>query len=161
MSGPNINGFQATVNNALPVAVAGDVRGNSLKIPLASPTGGVISPVGGLTTGAFACVDSAGVVTQGYVAAAQIGFLARSQGNGVNTGFLSPASVEVNAGFITTLYTRVDAWALCPEGCVAGATVYMNNTTGLPTMSSSGATATNWKSATNAAAGELMGISTY
>ncbi len=63
----------------------------------------------------------------------QVGFLGRNE-QALITQFLGQTSLVVPSGFMVTLFNGGDFWAYFADGATAGATVYVDETTGAPQM---------------------------
>lgn len=111
-------GFQTQVYNQPAQAVAGDFATANMNLYsyLAGP-GGLIAGTAGLVIGRFAWTyppldsNSAAQIALNSGAGPVSGFVAREQ-QGLNTTFLSDAGMTIPSGFMATLYTSGDFWAV-------------------------------------------------
>lgn len=117
-------GFQVLVNNQPAPGVAGDFYGaNPRAVVLAGPSQ-LVAPAGGLIVGNFAWADlSSELVSQGYDANGQLGFLRRSD-QAIITTYLGISTFVLNAGFMVTLFSQGDFWGFFAAGATPGQKVY-------------------------------------
>jgi hypothetical protein len=152
MTVPAFQGFQEQVNAQPAPGQPGDLYGTNPRavvIAVSDPQSGVAGPgnagaqgalvspaspdgfaPAGLVIGNFAWADlTTQVVSQGYNPSGQIG-LPRRDGNAVITAFLGIASYVLNAGFLLTLFSKVDMWVKFAAGSAVGQNVYADPVTG-------------------------------
>lgn len=104
-------GFQQAVNVLQAPAVEGDWASTNPRASVNAGPGGLVAGAAGLTIGRFAWRDPSNlqtVLNTGF--GAPTGFLSRRQ-QGLNTTFLSGASMFIPGGFAVTLEKEGDFWA--------------------------------------------------
>lgn len=160
-------GFQVLVNNQPAPGVQGDFYGaNPRAVVLAGPSN-LVAPAGGLIVGNFAWADlTTQVVSQGYDANGQIGFLRRSD-QAIITTYLGISTFVLNAGFMVTLFSQGDFWGFFAAGATPGQKVYAAPVDGslvaggaaAPTVSSfTGAVTTGVLTVTGGVTGLALGV---
>lgn len=130
-------GFQTSVNVLQAPAVAGDFASVNPRAAVNAGPGGLVAGAAGLYVGRFAWRDPGDLITalnSGY--GPVTGFVAREQ-QGLNTTFLSHASMFIPGGFGVTLFKEGDFWVTNDDTVQAkpGDTAYANYADGKVTFS--------------------------
>lgn len=150
--------FQKSVNNALPVAVAGDFASANARMSALAGEGALVADVLGVSIGRFAWKDAA---TQS---------LARNYGTGIPTGFvhrelqasittwLGESGVLIPAGFPVTLLNEGDFWARIANAATDGQKAFADIATGEVIAGNAGAAIAAF-AGTGSIAGTVLTIS--
>lgn len=135
-----MSGFQASVNQQLPLAVAGDPASNNPWRAVVSPVAtGLQAGTGGVTVARFAWVQSDGTVLNAGSGVPD-GFLFREL-QAMITTYLAEAGNVVPAGFPVTLAETGDWWFVAnTNAAVIGQKVFASLTTGATQTGAAGAT---------------------
>ena len=151
-------GFQASVNQQLPVAAEGDFASSNPRASTLAPAGGFVSGSTGVTIGKFAWIDDDGKTLRsfGTQASAPNGFVHREQ-QGMITQYLGETTMTIPQGQPVTIFNEGDFYARVTGSTAAtiGATVYATYADGSITIGSAatGASATGSIGATFTATG--------
>ena len=127
--------FQRTVNQNIPLAVAGDFASANPRATAIAGEGGLVSGPAGLTAGRFAwlipgssALDTNGTIVTnfGQGGVKPYGFFARKQAQALITSYLAESGNLVPGGFPVALFTAGDFWATVNGSTPAtvGAAVY-------------------------------------
>ena len=156
--------FQRTVKNHQAPAVAGDFASANPNASMLAGEGRLVAGDDGVTVGVFAWADAEGKVGHAKGAGGRIGFVHREMQASI-TGYLQEHGNRILPGQIVTLAVAGDFWAHFATGAEIGQTVFANDTDGTLKASSAaseaGHTATRFKVASKAEAGELAKITTW
>lgn len=131
MAGPGSgDGFQSFVNNALPVAVAGDFAGANIKANVVAGAFGFTATPAGVIVGNGGWANPATKqVSNYYQPNSFVGFVHR-EGQVVVTQFLGVSSLLILSGMAVTLMAEGDYWGLFTAGATPGQKVYVDPVTG-------------------------------
>ena len=135
-------GFQTSVNNDLPLAIAGDFASSNPRAAYAALEGSFVAGSGGVTVARFAWIQTDGITVKNAPQAGTPkpdGFIHREQ-QALITAYLADSGNLVPAGFPVTLMRTGDYFALSATAAVKGNKVFASLTDGSITYGAAGAT---------------------
>jgi hypothetical protein len=139
--------FQTVMTGRPAPAVVGDYASDNPRDIFVAGPGGLVSGASGLTIGRFAWVSNVGqdwdggpAIANSFGAGPVTGFVHRRQ-QGLNTTFLSEATMNIPQGFPVDLLTSGDIWMKNEGSTIAtyGMKAYANYSTGATTFAATGA----------------------
>ena len=149
-------GFQTAINQYPAPAVEGDFASANPNASVLPNPEMLVAGVGGARVGRFAWVSGTQVT---------------NAGTGIPDGFihrdlLSESTMVIPAGFAVTVMNQGDFWARTSTAATRGQKVFASNTDGSVQTGAAGATVTGytetkWSVVNDAAAGELIKISSW
>ena len=122
-----MSGFQSSINQYLPIAVAGDFASANPRANILAGEGALVAGSSGATVGKFAWVSN-GLVSNSGTGSPQ-GFIHREQ-QALITVYLAEASNVVPQGFAVILHNAGDFYAKTLTNATYGQNVYADHNTG-------------------------------
>ncbi|TNH43756.1 structural cement protein Gp24 [Photorhabdus luminescens] len=124
-----MSGFQRTMNNDLPLGVAGDFASANPHFSMVAGEGQLKSGTDGVTVGLFAWADDKGIVSNKKVTGGVLGFVHRNNQAIVNQ-YGTEASMKIPKGREVTLMTGGDYLVVLAAGGKLGQFIVADVNTG-------------------------------